>query len=214
MRRTKEDARQTRQHIIGAARALFARRGVSRTSLEAIARAAGVTRGAIYWHFANKTELFYAMREEVSLPIVDRIGLSLEGCDALQGVERLLHHILDSLQDPRTRQTFRIIAFKCEYVSELEPELRHQARGQAQLYERLVQAYRRARRAGTLRSELTPELAALETSAFLSGLVRLWLVGEPGMSVRREAARLVDVHVAGRRAPARRATPRAAPAGL
>jgi TetR/AcrR family transcriptional regulator, acrAB operon repressor len=203
MRRTKEDAQQTRQRIITAARDVFARRGVSRTSLDQIARAAGVTRGAIYWHFANKTELFYAMREQVSLPMVDRIGLALEGRDAgdpLLAIERLLQDILDTIvHDQCARQTFHIIAFKCEYVSELERELRQQAKGHGRLYAKLADAYRRARRAGGLRADVKPELAALETCAFLSGLVRLWLLDEDSKLVRRSASNLIAAHVAGRR---------------
>ena len=48
MRRTKEDAQQTRESLLDAAECLFAERGVSRTSLQDIAKAAGVTRGAVY----------------------------------------------------------------------------------------------------------------------------------------------------------------------
>jgi TetR/AcrR family acrAB operon transcriptional repressor len=58
VRRTKKESEQTRRQIIAAARRVFARQGVRRTTLEEVARAAGVTRGAIYWHFAGKTELF------------------------------------------------------------------------------------------------------------------------------------------------------------
>ena len=65
-RRTKVEAAQTRQEIIDAARRVFHERGVSRTSMENVAQAAGVSRGAIYWHFENKAALFYAMREQTA----------------------------------------------------------------------------------------------------------------------------------------------------
>src|SRR5882757_7288734 len=64
-RRTKAEAEETRQKILDAAERLFFIDGVSRTSLEHIATAAGVTRGAIYWHFKNKLELFEALHERV-----------------------------------------------------------------------------------------------------------------------------------------------------
>ena len=51
MRRTKEQAEQTRVAILEAAERLFLEKGVAQCSLEQIARAAGVTRGAVYWHF-------------------------------------------------------------------------------------------------------------------------------------------------------------------
>lgn len=68
MRRTKEEAERTRCELLAAAERLFLEQGVAHTSLEQIARAAGVTRGALYWHFANKADLFHAMLEQVRLP--------------------------------------------------------------------------------------------------------------------------------------------------
>ena len=78
VRQTKENAELTRQRIIDAARQVFLARGVSRTSMEQIATAAGVTRGAVYWHFSNKTELFSVMREQVFLPLIDRMDDNLQ----------------------------------------------------------------------------------------------------------------------------------------
>src|ERR1700712_1304134 len=54
VRRTKEEAAETRNSILDAAERVFFEKGVSRTTLADIALEAGVTRGAIYWHFANK----------------------------------------------------------------------------------------------------------------------------------------------------------------
>ena len=76
-RRTKEQSAQTRARLIEAARAQFEQHGYARTTLEQIARAAGLTRGAVYFHFADKAALFRAMRDEVELPLVDRIGPEL-----------------------------------------------------------------------------------------------------------------------------------------
>src|SRR6266853_1040316 len=109
LRRTKQQSERTRQDILGAARKVFARQGVTRTTLEEIAAAAGVTRGAIYWHFADKTELFFAMREQVAVPMIDQIDLALlhaDGSDPLAGVERFLRGILRALEsDPAARRT-------------------------------------------------------------------------------------------------------------
>ncbi|OUE60679.1 HTH-type transcriptional regulator AcrR [Citrobacter freundii] len=57
-RKTKQQAQETRQHILDVALRMFSQQGVSSTSLAEIAKAAGVTRGAIYWHFKNKSDLF------------------------------------------------------------------------------------------------------------------------------------------------------------
>src|SRR6266853_470417 len=203
LRRTKQQSERTRQDILGAARKVFARQGVTRTTLEEIAAAAGVTRGAIYWHFADKTELFFAMREQVAVPMIDQIDLALlhaDGSDPLAGVERFLRGILEALEsDASVRQTFQIMGFKCEYVGELERELGLQRLRCSELVSKLTQTYGRARRAGQLRAGLRPSMAALETCSFLIGLTRLWLLDARRSLVRRVARRLISAHVGGHR---------------
>jgi TetR/AcrR family transcriptional regulator, acrAB operon repressor len=199
VRRTKEDSEQTRRRILDAARGVFARQGVTRTTLEQIARAAGVTRGAIYWHFADKTELFYAMREQVSLPMVDRTGFAwfpADTADPLGSVERFLMGVLAALTgDAATRETFQIMGFKCEYVGDLERELDLHNSRCAELYTKLTAVYRRAERAGQLRKGLKPAPAALATCSFLVGLVRLWLLDKNGKRVRSKSKSVVKSHV-------------------
>ncbi|KUJ92268.1 MAG: TetR family transcriptional regulator, partial [Pseudomonas sp. 63_8] len=60
-RRTKAEAQATRALILDAAEQVFHAQGVSHASLAEVAKAAGVSRGAIYWHFENKIDLFQAM---------------------------------------------------------------------------------------------------------------------------------------------------------
>jgi TetR/AcrR family acrAB operon transcriptional repressor len=203
LRRTKQESERTRQSIVAAARKVFARQGVTRTTLEEIAAAAGVTRGAIYWHFADKTELFFAMREQVAVPMIDQIDLALlraDGSDPLAGVERFLHDILEALEsDAAARQTFQIMGFKCEYVGEFERELVLQRLRCSELVSKLTQTYGRARRAGHLRVGLRPAMAALETCSFVIGLTRLWLLDSRRSLVRRVARGLIAAHVASHR---------------
>ena len=71
MRRTKEDAAKTREEVLTAAAEIFYENGVSGSSLEKIAQRAGVTRGAIYWHFKDKAELFCEMVARVTMPMED-----------------------------------------------------------------------------------------------------------------------------------------------
>ena len=63
-RRTQSERREeTRGLLLGAARALFAEKGFAETSTPEIVAEAGVTRGALYHHFADKTALFAAVVE-------------------------------------------------------------------------------------------------------------------------------------------------------
>ncbi|QVK24128.1 TetR family transcriptional regulator [Shewanella dokdonensis] len=63
VRRTKAEAEKTKNALLTSAVVLFSERGVSKATLEDIATAAGVTKGAFYWHFKNKTEVLFAIRD-------------------------------------------------------------------------------------------------------------------------------------------------------
>src|SRR6476661_4935888 len=119
MRRTKQEAEQTRLAIMAAGLATFNTRGISSTTLEHIAEAAGVTRGAIYHHFSDKQALLSAIREDVSLPIVDRADFALlsdRTSDPLERVERFLLDVYGTIdKDARTRLVCTVMNFKCEY---------------------------------------------------------------------------------------------------
>ena len=72
-RRTADEAEQTRQAIVGAAHDLFAADGFAATSTAAVVEAAGVTRGALYHHFADKTDLFRAVFERLETELNETI---------------------------------------------------------------------------------------------------------------------------------------------
>jgi TetR/AcrR family transcriptional regulator, acrAB operon repressor len=207
LRRTKEESEQTRQQILRAARSEFARRGVARTTLGHIAATAGVTRGAIYWHFANKTALFHAMREQVSLPLIDRMSfalLSASDDDPLAAVEAFLNSLIDTVAaDGATLRTFQIMVFKCEYVDAFQSELARQTRRCQELVSQLTTVYQRAQRAGMLRRDLAPAVAALDTCVFVNGLLRLYLLDRAAALVRPHSTALIAAHVASRRAGGR-----------
>lgn len=200
VRKTKEEADLTRRHIIDAARRVFLECGVSHTTLEKIAAAAGVTRGAVYWHFRNKTELFFAMREQAILPFVDRVVFDEADEDPLQGIGAALQEVIHILEDQvETRETFEIISFKCEYVRELTPMM-HCTEGQLTFLAQLTDAYRRAAAKGVIRPGLTPENLAHDTFLFIGGLIKHWLAGRPDERFRSDAANLIRAHIALRRA--------------
>lgn len=88
MRRTKEDALFTRQKILSAAFDVFLQEGFDGASLEQICKAAGVTRGAAYWHFKNKKDLYHKTILSV-LEQFELIRQKISGNDALSVQEKL-----------------------------------------------------------------------------------------------------------------------------
>ena len=202
-RKTKEAAERTRQQIIHAARQVFHECGVSRTSLENIAKAAGVTRGAVYWHFANKADLFFALREQTSLPLLARTDslLLAEGlADPLDGVEQALNEFFRSLEAcPEVRQMFEIMILRCEYVDEFAAVQAEVNKPVLDFLNKVEVAYRRAQERGTLRPGLEPGLIALDTWAFASGLFHRLLAGSADEAWRGRVPELIAAHVALRR---------------
>lgn len=86
--RTQEQrSAATKEALVRAARPLFAAHGFGGVGTEAIVRAAGVTRGAMYHHFADKTELFAAVFEDVQADLTRRIGEAVDGSGLEDPVE-------------------------------------------------------------------------------------------------------------------------------
>ena len=199
VRQTKENAEIIRQRIIDAAREVFLSRGVSRTSMEQIAAQAGVTRGAIYWHFSNKTELFSALREQVLLPLIDRMDDSLlleNNDDPLGQIGKFLSGTIDALNESSdTRQTFEIMMVKCEYVEELSAVLEQTLYNCERIAKKIEQLYERAKTKGQLKPTDSPAILAMDTHLFFSGLIHLWVKDLDNKHYRVQATALISNHI-------------------
>src|SRR5260221_5125936 len=119
-RRTKEEALATRDSILDAAERVFHEKGVANASLEEIAAAAQVTRGAIYWHFEDKAELFDAMMQRVVLPVDEMLERAdCCGADPLELLRRsAVDVLLRTARDAQMQRVFDIAYHKCEYVDD------------------------------------------------------------------------------------------------
>ena len=206
VRKTKEDAELTRQRIIDAARAVFLERGVSRSTLEHIATQANVTRGAVYWHFKNKTEIFHAIREQVFLPLIDRMDdtLSVENMsnadDALTQIENSLCETIRELNENlEMRQIYEIMMIKCEYVDEFATVLQQILNNCSNITEKIQLAYEHAQSQGLLAGSHTPRALANDTHLFFSGLLHMWVKDFDGSRFRFQASDLIKSHISLRR---------------
>jgi TetR/AcrR family acrAB operon transcriptional repressor len=202
VRKTKAEAEQTRQEIIDAARCVFHECGVSRTSLEKVARVAGVTRGAVYWHFENKASLFYAMREDSNRDLEQaRATLtSTEFANPLDAIEQSMLEFFAVLENiPSVRQTFEIMSLRCEYVDEFAPVLLEVNKPCLDFLVRLKAVYQRAADTGFLRAQLDPDAIAYDTFSFTSGLFNNWLANAASDDLRLQVRSMIRTHMALRR---------------
>lgn len=199
-RRTKEDAIATRNSLIDAAEQVFRERGVSRASLSDIAQAAGTTRGAIYWHFKDKVDLFDAMMNRVTLPLERGYG-EFESSACLDPVQRLravMALVLRSLaSDARTRRVFEIALYKVEYVSELAAVRDRHVAASKQFTQQLARDFELAVRLQRVVLPMTPMEAAIGLHALFDGLIRNWILSDGGFDLVAVGAASTDAFLLG-----------------
>jgi AcrR family transcriptional regulator len=92
---------RTRGALLVAARELFADKGFAATGREEIAERAGVTRGALYHHFASKTELAAAVVEQLESELVDLVvAAALRGSGVRDQLHRGCRAYMDACAEP------------------------------------------------------------------------------------------------------------------
>jgi len=199
-RRTKEDAQATRTQLMDAALHLFAKQGVSRTSLQDIAAAAGATRGAIYWHFKNKADLFNALMDSATLPMeqtMQQIGHDTHQ-DPVEELERAIMLPMQSIvNDEQVRATFEIATMKVEYVEELlavkQRHVQCHADNTRELQRRLTQAADHR----SVRLPMSSLIAAQGLHSLMAGLIHTWMLTPTTFDLVEVAQAAVRAYLAG-----------------
>jgi len=194
-RRTKQDALATRDSILDAAELLFEQQGVSRTTLQHIAAEAGVTRGAIYWHFHDKSDLFNAMMDRAVMPL-EAVAQNADGSAANDPVGDVRSWLLTVLRltanDLKTRRVFEIATHKIEYVDELTAVRDRHLANYNQWLARTERRLKLAVKHGFLKPDVSPRVAALGLWAAVDGLIQIWLLNPKAFSLLRVGQQIVD----------------------
>jgi TetR/AcrR family transcriptional regulator, acrAB operon repressor len=199
-RRTKEEAQATRDHLLDTAELVFLQRGVSRTSLNELAAAAGVSRGAIYWHFQDKADLFNAMMERVTLPLEEAIGRTADpgNADPLAEVRR---NLIDALRltatNPQVCRVFEIATHKVEYVDELSGVRDRHLRVRDQCLAQVQQGLSRAMKQGQIGRHMPARSAAIGLHALIDGLIQNWLLDQTAFDLVKVGKQVIEAYLAG-----------------
>ncbi len=201
-RRTKADAQATRNSLLDAAELLFQARGVSRTSLNDIATAAGTSRGAIYWHFKDKAALFNAMMERVTLPLEQTLAGVGERAASLDDPELALRvAMIEALRitstDAQVRRVFEVATLQVEYNDEMHPVRERHLHVRNEWVARTAQALEAATR--RLKQPLPMPLhsAALGLHAIVDGLLHNWLLDTRAFDLVGCGAPVIDAYLRG-----------------
>ncbi|MEB7925733.1 TetR family transcriptional regulator [Atlantibacter hermannii] len=177
MRKTKLDSMRTRQLLIDTAIQEFARRGVSSTTLTDIADAAHVTRGAIYWHFSSKAELFNEIwkqqvesKEEIAVN-----NMTEDDSDPLTTLRQKLITLLKTVAtDPKYRALMEILYHKCEFTEDMITECEIK---DITCFDRqsMAAALQRCIDSGQISATLNINVAIILLQSCLNGIISDWL---------------------------------------
>lgn len=199
-RRTKEAAAATRDSIVDAAEKLFVEQGVSRTTLQHIATEAGVSRGAIYWHFGDKGTLFNAMMDRATLPFEHALNVLGESDDEsvlldLLGFIVRIFKIIES--DPQARRVLEIASLKVEFVDEMDAVRIRRSQSQARWIAHVVERIKLGQSAGQIRKDLQAKMFALGLWVTVDGLIRNWMFDPSAFSLLKIGEKLIGTMLDG-----------------
>ncbi|MEO8345509.1 MAG: TetR family transcriptional regulator [Betaproteobacteria bacterium] len=213
-RKTKMEALETRERLLDAAQCVFRQRGVTRTSLAEIATAAGVTRGAVYWHFKDKAALFRAMCDRATLPLdelFERASMTAT-TDPMATLRDLCVGALQRLAvDARTQVVFEVIFHKTELVDELAGIATSHQNERCQCLSQIESIIRRCAEVGELPAGIDASLAAQGLNALMVGIMHEWVLDRTAYDLAEAAPALIDSFLAGLAARPPLRPPRAMP---
>jgi len=199
MKRTKEEAAKTRQDLLDAALQVFSRQGYQAARLQDIAKAAGVTRGAIYHHFGSKAELFNSLMDEASAQESGAVEAAIaEGGSLVEVMTRIMTYSLALLQESnRLRQVFEISMFKAGTDPELQTVRLKRAEQTEVLVNNTADIMAQGIANGELRPDLDPYTLARSFIAYQNGVATLWLTNRQAFSLSEQAADFADIFMRG-----------------
>ncbi len=196
MRRTKDDSEKTRETILDAAVKKFCQKGVAITTLSEIAKEAGVTRGAIYWHFKNKMDIFDALHERMHNTleelIVERINES--DVDPMERVQEVCVSVLKKFaSDPMKMQSIKLFWVQTDYSTEWALfQEKHQERVDS-ARNLLLEYFKQAHAHNKLPPDTDPEIISLSVRCYLKGIM-LEYAREPDLFDMEECAPAMIEH--------------------
>src|SRR5260221_10177001 len=199
MRKTKEEAAETRQALLRAALAVFSRQGYAATRLEDVAHEAGVTRGAIYWHFKSKADLYNTLALETAAQGQEIIAQASRGARSfLDATRRFMVRLLQYLEEDATfRAVQALMIFKTRFSPDLQGGMAIKIEGMRAQELALTEQMRQGIAAGEIRADLDPVEGARALIAYLNGVMVTWLLNPQAFSLKASAPGLVDIFLRG-----------------
>lgn len=195
MRRTADDAAETRARIVEAALAVFSEQGFRAAKLGDIGHAAGVTRGAIYHHFTDKAGLYAAILDEAQTSqgrvLQQAIAAGGTWAEVCRRVFVALHTAM--ADDPRLRAAAALALRETHDIPELAALRARQRDAGRRLSESVAGMMRVGAGEGAVRGDVDPVHLARAFLALSQGLIHLWLADPEDVPLATTSAALADI---------------------
>ena len=195
VRKTKEEAMETRERILNATVDVFHAQGVAKSSLEEIAEAAGVTRGAIYWHFKNKADIFLALHDQLHSPIMQNLTRVLETSTSnplKDLMDFCVTELLDLESNTRKRQIMTLFTLKCDYSGEMAPLFEEQNKQEKEGLIITQGFFKAAIRQGILPAKSDAQTLALAFFCYICGIFNEFGRNPSLFDLKKQARPLVE----------------------
>ncbi|UOO82304.1 TetR family transcriptional regulator [Uruburuella testudinis] len=195
MRKTKAEALKTREYLMLAALDTFYRQGVARASLNEIAQTAGVTRGALYWHFKNKEDLFDALFQHIFKDFRESLSADIENAspDTWENLRCALVNLYERIQHNETYRKFMtILHLKCEHTEKNEAIVNLMTQYNLMWHDQLSAALALCVRQQKLPADLNIDLAVIYLKSACNGLAQLWLSNPQRFDLEKTAPMVVE----------------------
>ncbi|MGZ3582327.1 MAG: TetR family transcriptional regulator [Ktedonobacterales bacterium] len=202
MPRTKQADPLARRQILAAALDVFSKQGYAGTTVDDITAAANLSKGAIYWYFESKADLFATLLGERASIFSEILLDAARGATGpLAALEAMWQRWMEALETDRGYQAYvRLAYLRVEVADEpsagLDARRTEERRVQALVTERILAAVA----AGELPPQLDIEAAVLSFVGTGNGLVRAWLLVPDTFVPRAIAPRIWQLMIAGWRA--------------
>jgi len=199
MRRTKEEAAVTRMTVLKAALSVFSAKGYAATTLDDVAKVAKVTRGAIYWHFKSKADLYNTLAEELSARGASIVQeAAAEGGTFIEIMRRIFIRLCAVIEDDKeARAVMELGLFKTGLAPELQAGRKKQIEAGNALIAGIADAMKMGVSQGVLRDDMDPADMARAFIAFENGAIQMWLASPKSFSLKESAESFADILIKG-----------------
>lgn len=192
----KEDViLDTRTKILDSGSQLFAKDGYEGTSLDQIAAEAGLSKGAVYWHFSNKSELYLAICDRSLKRLMTNIDEKFTAVftseDKFEAIKELI------ISELKTCEKYRgeLPRLFLQFVSTTKEEAIQKKLSESftALFSQTTNVLRRFQQAKIISQKLDCEQLAVSLHATINGLVLMWLVNPAGVSFERISSTVAEM---------------------